>query len=64
MVELRGHKIEIIDTAGITRKSKIDDTVEHLALKRAMSSLDESDLSIVLINSTRELAHFDARIIG
>lgn len=64
VVELRGHKIEIIDTAGITKKSKIDDTVEHLALKRAMSSLDESDLSIVLIDSTRELAHFDARIIG
>ncbi|WP_029513467.1 ribosome biogenesis GTPase Der [Mycoplasmopsis primatum] len=64
IVNIKGQDFEIIDTAGITKKSKIDDTVEHLALKRAMTSLDESDLSIVLIDSTRELAHFDARIIG
>ncbi|VEU75424.1 GTP-binding protein EngA [Mycoplasmopsis maculosa] len=64
IVTLNGQDFEIIDTAGITRKSKIDDQVESLALKRAMSSLDESDLSIVLIDSTQELSHFDARIIG
>ncbi|MBZ4195202.1 ribosome biogenesis GTPase Der [Mycoplasma sp. 1331] len=64
IININNHEIEIIDTAGITRKSKIEDQVEHFALKRAMSSLDESDLSIVLIDSTRDLAHFDARIIG
>ncbi|MGV2393624.1 UNVERIFIED_CONTAM: 50S ribosome-binding GTPase [Campylobacter lari] len=64
LVTLKDQEFEIIDTAGITRKSKIDDQVESLALKRAMSSLDESDLSIVLIDSTQELSHFDARIIG
>ncbi|WP_027334964.1 ribosome biogenesis GTPase Der [Mycoplasmopsis felifaucium] len=64
LIQINGQDFEIIDTAGITRKSKIEDSVEHFALMRAMSSLDESDLSIVLIDATQELSHFDARIIG
>ncbi|WP_338822835.1 ribosome biogenesis GTPase Der [Mycoplasmopsis felifaucium] len=64
LIKINGQDFEIIDTAGITRKSKIEDSVEHFALMRAMSSLDESDLSIVLIDATQELSHFDARIIG
>ncbi|RMX36160.1 ribosome biogenesis GTPase Der [Mycoplasmopsis fermentans] len=64
IVKIKDEVFEIIDTAGITRKSKIEDSVDHYALKRAMSSLDESNLSLVLIDSTQELSHFDSRIIG
>ncbi|WP_406617305.1 ribosome biogenesis GTPase Der [Mycoplasmopsis adleri] len=64
LVQINGQDFEIIDTAGITKKSKIEDSVEHFALMRAMTSLDESDLSIILIDATQELSHFDARIIG
>lgn len=64
IVKIKDQTFEIIDTAGITKKHKIEDSVEHFALKRAMTSLDESDLSIVLIDSTQKMNHFDARIIG
>ncbi|WP_029906321.1 ribosome biogenesis GTPase Der [Mycoplasmopsis opalescens] len=64
LVTIEDQEFEIIDTAGITRKSKIDDDVERLALMRAISSLDDSNLSIVMIDSTQELSHFDAKIIG
>ncbi|VEU78233.1 ribosome biogenesis GTPase Der [Mycoplasmopsis columbinasalis] len=64
LVIIHGQKFEIIDTAGITRKSKIEDNVEKYALMRAISSLDESNLSLIMIDSTQELSHFDARIIG
>ncbi|QZE12246.1 ribosome biogenesis GTPase Der [Mycoplasma sp. Ms02] len=54
----------VIDTAGIMRKSKLVESVDHYALMRAMSSLDESDLSLIVIDATAEISHFDARIIG
>lgn len=54
----------VIDTAGIMRKSKLVESVDHYALMRAMNSLSESDLSLILIDATTELSHFDARIIG
>ncbi|SYV92548.1 GTP-binding protein Der, partial [Mycoplasmopsis synoviae] len=47
------------------RKSKLVESVDHYALMRAMSSLVESDLTLVVIDATiDELSHFDSRIIG
>ncbi|WP_029512599.1 ribosome biogenesis GTPase Der [Mycoplasmopsis iners] len=64
IVKIRGEEFEIIDTAGITRKSKIEDNVEKYALMRAITSLDDSDLSLIMIDASQDLSHFDARIIG
>lgn len=63
-IEIEDQKFFIIDTAGINRKSKLVESVDHYALMRAMGSLDESDLSIIIIDATEELSHFNARIIG
>ncbi|QJB71508.1 ribosome biogenesis GTPase Der [Mycoplasma sp. 1654_15] len=55
---------EIVDTAGIIRKSKIAESVDFYALLRAFNSLDEANLSLILIDATQELSHFDARLAG
>ena len=57
-------EFEIIDTAGINRKSKLIESIDHYALGRAFKSLDESNLSLLVIDATNELSHFDARIAG
>ncbi|SJZ54655.1 ribosome biogenesis GTPase Der, partial [Mycoplasmopsis verecunda] len=55
----------VIDTAGITKKSKLVESVDHYALMRAMNSLAEADLSLIVIDATQEeVSHFDSRIIG
>ncbi|QGZ97348.1 ribosome biogenesis GTPase Der [Mycoplasma sp. NEAQ87857] len=65
IVEIDGQKYNIIDTAGITKKSKLVESVDHYALMRAMNSLSEADLSIIVIDATqKEFSHFDSRIIG
>ncbi len=57
-------EIEIIDTAGINRKSKLVQSVDHYALDRAFNSLEESNLTLLIIDATKDLSHFDARIAG
>ncbi|MGL6125142.1 MAG: ribosome biogenesis GTPase Der [Metamycoplasmataceae bacterium] len=57
-------EFEIIDTAGINRKSKLVESIDHYALGRAFNSLDESNLSLLVIDATNEISHFDARIAG
>ncbi|KUH47648.1 ribosome biogenesis GTPase Der [Mycoplasmopsis meleagridis] len=64
IITLNNEYFEIIDTAGITRKSKIEDNVEKYALMRALNSLEESNLSIIMLDSTKEISHFDSTIIG
>ncbi|VEU59711.1 ribosome biogenesis GTPase Der [Mesomycoplasma neurolyticum] len=61
---IENQKFDIIDTAGITKKSKLIESVEHYALMRAMLSLEESNLSLVVIDATTELSHFDLRLAG
>ena len=63
-IKIENQEFEIIDTAGINRKSKLVELVDHFALERAFNSLEESDLSLLVIDATRELSHFDARVVG
>ncbi|MHA3845620.1 ribosome biogenesis GTPase Der [Mycoplasma sp. VS276A1] len=65
LVEIDGKVYNVIDTAGITKKSKLVESVDHYALMRAMNSLAEADLSLIVIDATQEeVSHFDSRIIG
>ncbi len=64
LIDIDDKTYEIIDTAGITKKSKLTEAVEHYALIRAMNSLDESDIALLVIDSTNDITKFDSRIIG
>ncbi|MBD5423450.1 MAG: ribosome biogenesis GTPase Der [Mycoplasma sp.] len=64
ILKIDGQEFEIIDTAGINRKSKLTESVDHYALGRAFNSLEESDLALLVIDATKDLSHFDARIAG
>lgn len=63
-IEIGEQKYNLIDTAGILRKSKLVESVDHYALMRAIESLEESNLTLVVIDATKEISHFDARLIG
>ena len=63
-IVINGKEFNVIDTAGINRKSKLIESVDHYALGRAFGSLEESELTLLIIDATRDLSHFDARIGG
>lgn len=63
-IKINSQEFEIIDTAGINRKSKLLESVDHYALNRAFNSLEESNLTLLVIDATKDLSHFDARIAG
>ncbi|MFV9451613.1 ribosome biogenesis GTPase Der [Mycoplasma sp. 4463] len=65
LIDIDGKTYNVIDTAGITKKSKLVESVDHYALMRAMNSLSEADLSLIVIDASQEeVSHFDSRIIG
>ncbi|CAT04923.1 GTP-binding protein EngA [Mesomycoplasma conjunctivae] len=61
---VNNHELEIVDTAGIIRKSKVVESVDFYALLRAFNSLDEADLSLVIVDASQPLSHFDSRLSG
>jgi len=50
--EYNGQKFELIDTAGIRRKAKVQDTVEQLAVQSANRTLQFAEIVVLVIDAT------------
>lgn len=59
-VNIGGIPIKIIDTAGIR---ETDDLVEKIGVQKSKEKIDEADLVILILDSSRELTHEDREII-
>ncbi len=62
VVELDGEPFELIDTAGIKRRTKITDDVEKYAVMRARSVLKQADVALLMIDGTRGATHQEQRL--
>ena len=63
-VERDGRRYTIVDTAGLRRKSQIDQDVEYYGFVRAMRAIDRADVALLVIDSTLGLTDQDQRVAG
>ena len=54
--------LRFIDTAGLRRKSRIDDGTEYYSMVRTLRSIDEADVSLLVIDGTLGVTHQDQRL--
>ena len=59
-----GKKYTIVDTAGLRRKSQIDEDVEYYGFVRAMRAIDRADVALLVIDATLGLTDQDQRVAG
>ncbi|WP_203290463.1 ribosome biogenesis GTPase Der [Metamycoplasma hominis] len=64
LIKINGEIFEVIDTAGIKRKSKLTESVEHYALMRANQSIEDANLCLLVLDATEEVSHFSQNVIG
>lgn len=57
-------KFTLIDTAGIRKKSKIKESVEHYSVIRSLYSIDRCDVCILMIDATQGVTEQDEKILG
>ncbi len=50
-----GQKYRVIDTAGMRKKGKVYENIEKYSILRALSSIEKSDVIVVVIDGIREL---------
>ncbi|RKX69736.1 ribosome biogenesis GTPase Der, partial [candidate division WOR-3 bacterium] len=60
--EFRGEKIELIDTAGIRRRSRIRGAIEFYSVLRALKLIPQSDISFLLFDSVEGPVRQDLRL--
>ncbi len=57
-------KYLFIDTAGIRRKSKITDIIEHYSVLRAFMAVDRAQVAVILIDATTGFTEQDSKVAG
>ncbi len=57
-----GHEFIIIDTAGIRKKTKVSEDIEFYSVMRAIRSIEESDVCLLLIDAERGVEAQDVNI--
>lgn len=63
-VENEYGKFILIDTAGIRRKSRVDDNVEKYSVLRAYMAIDRSDVCVIMIDATEGFTEQDSKVAG
>lgn len=59
-----GEELVLIDTAGLRKRSRIKENIEMFSTLRTAMAIERSDVSIVLIDSTRGLEEQDKKIMN
>lgn len=59
-----GTKFTLIDTAGMRRKSKIDEPVERYSVIRSLRAIDRADVVLMLIEAPAGVTEQDKKIAG
>lgn len=61
---VNGKNYTIIDTAGIRKKSKVEDDIEYYSVMRAFDAVRRADVCLLVVDSTTNLTEQDTKIIG
>ncbi|MBQ7705674.1 MAG: ribosome biogenesis GTPase Der [Selenomonadaceae bacterium] len=59
-----GTKFTLIDTAGMRRKSKVEEAVEYYSVMRSLKSIERSDVVLMLIDAPAGITEQDKKIAG
>ena len=57
-------KYNFIDTAGIRRKSKVNESIEKFSVMRSLLAIERADVCLLLIDATEGVTEQDTKIAG
>lgn len=62
VVETEHGPIRFVDTAGMRRKSRIDNGTEYYSLVRALQAIDHADVAVLVVDANEGITHQDQRL--
>jgi len=63
-VENEKGKFNFIDTAGLRRKSRVDDKIEKYSILRAQMAIERSDVCVIMIDGVEGFTEQDSKVAG
>lgn len=62
LVQTPDGPIVFVDTAGMRKRGKIDDSAEYYSMVRALRAIDDSDIALLVIDATEGVSGQDQRL--
>ncbi len=62
--ERDGREFTLIDTAGVRRRAKIDDEIEHLSVSKTLQAIAEAHVVIMVVDAQDSIGEQDASVLG
>lgn len=59
-----GHDVMLLDTAGIRRKTKVDEDIEFYSVIRAVRAIEDSDVCLLMIDAQEGIQQQDLHILS
>ena len=60
--EFAGYRHRILDTAGIRRKNRVSENIEYYSVTRAIDTIEEADVVVLLVDADKGLSDQDKKI--
>ena len=64
IVENKHGRFVFIDTAGLRRKSKVDDRIEHFSVARAVMAVERASVCVIMIDALEGFTEQDSKVAG
>ena len=62
--ERDGRQFVLVDTAGVRRRSRIDDAVEKFSVLKTLQAIEEANVVVGVLDAREEVAEQDATLLG
>ncbi|MBQ0084527.1 MAG: ribosome biogenesis GTPase Der [Clostridiales bacterium] len=64
LIETESGKFNFIDTAGLRRKSRVEDNIEKYSVLRAKMAIERSDVCVIMIDGVDGFTEQDSKVAG
>ena len=64
LVHKNGQDYTFIDTAGVRKRSRVEEGVEHYSVIRSLGAVDRSDVCVIMIDAQEGVTEQDTKIAG
>ncbi|MDQ2702212.1 MAG: ribosome biogenesis GTPase Der [Pseudomonadota bacterium] len=63
-LERDGRKYRLVDTAGIRRRSKVEEAVEKFSIVKTLQAIEHCQVAVIMLDATEGVTEQDASVLG
>ncbi|RPE81701.1 ribosome biogenesis GTPase Der [Vulcaniibacterium tengchongense] len=63
-MERDGRRYRLVDTAGLRRKSRVDEAVEKFSIVKTLQAIEQCQVAVILLDASEGITDQDATVLG